>query len=158
MTAIPHTPTSPSLTTSSSPTTAVGAGSSHLSAEVSIVSTVSMAGAHLRLAGEATVRDDFDVLMKHVYLIGIGGSGMSGLARMLKSRGAIVSGSDNAPGEATDALIAEKIAITFDQSKAWLPDACDLVIASAAVRADHPQMLEAQQRSVPTMLYAEALG
>ena len=158
MTAIPHTPTSPSLTTSNSPTTAVGAGSSHLSADVSIVSTVSIAGAHLRLADDGAVSDDFDVLMKHVYLIGIGGSGMSGLARMLKSRGAIVSGSDNAPGEATDALIAEKIAITFDQSKAWLPDACDLVIASAAVRADHPQMLEAQQRSVPTMLYAEALG
>jgi UDP-N-acetylmuramate--alanine ligase len=77
---------------------------------------------------------------------------------MLKSRGAIVSGSDNSPSEATEALASENIAITFDQSKSWLPDACDLVIASAAVRPDHLQMLEAERRGVPAMLYAEALG
>ena len=100
----------------------------------------------------------FEASGKHVYLIGIGGSGMSGLARMLAGRGAIVSGSDREPSEATQALGRQGMEIGFDQARQWLPERCDLVIASAAVRADHPQMLEATARAIPTMLYAEALG
>ncbi|MBL8747173.1 MAG: UDP-N-acetylmuramate--L-alanine ligase [Phycisphaerae bacterium] len=100
----------------------------------------------------------FDVAASHAYLIGIGGCGMSGLARMLAARGAIVSGSDKESSAATDALIAEGIDVGFDQSREWLPESCDLVIASAAVRADHPQMLEATRRGLPTHVYAEALG
>ena len=103
-------------------------------------------------------RDHFDVGMRHVYMVGIGGCGMAGLARMLKARGAQVTGSDMSDGEATRALAAEGIEVGFDQSKAWLPEACDLVVASAAIRPDHPQMLEAQRRGVPTLMYAEALG
>jgi UDP-N-acetylmuramate--alanine ligase len=93
-----------------------------------------------------------------VYLVGIGGCGMSGLARMMKSRGAVVSGSDKEQSETTDALVAEGLAVGFDQSRAWLPEACDVVVATAAVRPDHPQLLEAQRRGVPVYLYAEALG
>jgi UDP-N-acetylmuramate--alanine ligase len=93
-----------------------------------------------------------------VYLIGIGGCGMSGLARMVRARGAAVSGSDKAPSSTTAALEAEGIAVGLDQSREWLPESCDLVIASAAVKPDHPQMLEAQHRGIPTLTYAEALG
>jgi UDP-N-acetylmuramate--alanine ligase len=93
-----------------------------------------------------------------VYLVGIGGCGMSGLARMMKSRGALVSGSDKEQSETTEALVAEGLAVGFDQSRAWLPEACDVVVATAAVRPDHPQLLEAQRRGVPVYLYAEALG
>lgn len=100
----------------------------------------------------------FDVQGTHAYLIGIGGCGMSGLARMLRGRGAIVSGSDKEQSAATEALVAEGVEVGFDQSKGWLPEACDLVIASAAVRPEHPQMLEAVRRGIPTMMYAEALG
>lgn len=95
---------------------------------------------------------------RHVYLIGIGGCGMSGLARMLKARGASVSGSDKEPSETTEFLESEQIAVGFDQTRPWLPDACDLVVASAAIRGDHPQMLEAERRGISTLLYAEALG
>lgn len=98
------------------------------------------------------------LLGKHVYLIGIGGCGMSGLARLLARQGALASGSDQAPSHATRALVAEGIPVGFDQSKPWLPDACDWVVASAAVRPDHPQVLEAQRRGVPVSLYAEAVG
>lgn len=94
----------------------------------------------------------------HIYLLGIGGCGMSGLARMLKGRGAVVAGSDKESSETTDQLASEGIAVGFDQSKAWLPDRCDLVIASAAIKMDNAQMLEAERRGIPTMLYAEALG
>lgn len=98
------------------------------------------------------------LLGKRAYLVGIAGSGMSGLARLLQSRGAIVSGSDVGPSEASDALAGLGIEVGFDQSRAWIPDACDLVVHTAAVRPDHPQLLAAQDRRVPVMLYAEALG
>src|SRR4029453_4409288 len=80
------------------------------------------------------------------------------LARMLKARGALVSGSDMAPSPTTEALTAEGIAVGLDQSRPWLPDACDFVVASAAIRPDHPQMLEAQRRGILALSYAEALG
>jgi UDP-N-acetylmuramate--alanine ligase len=83
---------------------------------------------------------------------------MSGLARMMRSRGAVVSGSDKEASEATEALAADGIAVGLDQTKAWLPEACDLVVATAAVRGDHPQILEAGRRGIPVHLYAAALG
>lgn len=104
----------------------------------------------------------FPVRGRRIYMIGIGGCGMAGLARMLKMRGALVSGSDLHRSEATDLLEHEGIRIGFDQSRAWLPGpdegGCDLVVASAAIKPDHPQMLEANRRGIPTLMYAEALG
>lgn len=102
--------------------------------------------------------DGLDLTGRHVYLIGIGGCGMSGLARMLRTRGALVDGSDSAPSSYTDSLKTEGIVVGFDQSRKWLPDDCDLVIASAAIKPDHPQLLEAERRGVAVMNYAEALG
>ncbi len=95
---------------------------------------------------------------RHVYMIGIGGCGMAGLARMLAGRGAVVRGSDKEASDTTGALIAEGIAVGYDQSREWLPDECDLVVASAAIKPDHPQMREALRRAVPVRTYAEALG
>ncbi len=105
-----------------------------------------------------SVSPSWDVASKNLYLIGIGGCGMSGLARMLKARGALVSGSDKSPSDATMLLEREGVRVGFDQAHSWLPDACDLVVASAAVKPDHPQMLEAQRRGIGTLTYAEALG
>src|SRR5262245_45550641 len=94
--------------------------------------------------------DGLAVAGRHVDPLGIGGCGRAGMARMLAARGAVVSGSDLSRSEATDALMAEGIKIGFDQSRPWLPGAeeggCDLVVASAAIKPDHPQMLEAQRR------------
>lgn len=102
--------------------------------------------------------ESFDVAGRSVYLIGIGGCGMSGLARMLRARGAIVSGSDSAPSDTTAALVAAQFEVGFDQSQSWLPDACDLVVASAAIKPTHPQVLESERRGIPVLSYAEALG
>ncbi|MFN7439185.1 MAG: UDP-N-acetylmuramate--L-alanine ligase [Phycisphaerales bacterium] len=100
---------------------------------------------------------------RYVYMIGIGGCGMSGLARMLRARGAIVRGSDMSQSEATDALADDGISVDFDQSRQWLPgtdstDRCDLVVCSAAIKPDHPQLLEAVRRGIEHLTYAEALG
>lgn len=95
---------------------------------------------------------------RQIYLIGIGGCGMSGLARVLAARGAIVQGSDSAPTEVTDRLEREGFGVSFEQGAGRIPDACDLVVASAAIKPDHPELLAAQQRGLTTMTYAEALG
>ncbi|MEM9064244.1 MAG: Mur ligase domain-containing protein [Planctomycetota bacterium] len=94
---------------------------------------------------------------RNAYLIGIGGCGMSGLARMLSARGASVGGSDMTRTEVTDLLRADGITVGLNQSDA-LPDDVDLVIATAAVPPDHPQLLDAQNRGIETLSYAEALG
>lgn len=100
----------------------------------------------------------FDVAGRHVYFVGIGGCGMSGLARLVRARGGLVSGSDSTQGEATDALAAEGVEVGFDQARAWLPDRCDLVVISAAVRPEHPQVAAARARGIPVLTYAQALG
>jgi UDP-N-acetylmuramate--alanine ligase len=93
-----------------------------------------------------------------VYMLGVGGCGMAGLTRMLRGRGIEVGGSDMSISETTDALAAEGVRIDFDQSWSWLPDGVQLVVASAAIKADHPQRLEAERRGLPVLTYAEALG
>jgi len=82
---------------------------------------------------------------------------MSGLARMLRGRGALVSGSDAYASPFTEALAGEGVAVSLDQSGS-LPAHCELVIASAAIKPDHPQLLEADRLGVPHLTYAEALG
>ncbi|MDX9912929.1 MAG: Mur ligase domain-containing protein [Phycisphaerales bacterium] len=94
----------------------------------------------------------------HVHMVGIGGCGMSGLARVLCARGAIVSGSDMQASETTDDLAAEGVAVSFDQQSGVIPQDAAMVIMSAAIRPDHPEALEAARRDIPTLTYAEALG
>ena len=106
----------------------------------------------------APMDETFEVRGKRCYLIGAGGCGMSGLARMLKARGAIVAGSDAYPSDVTRALAGEGVPVDHDQTAGVLPDACDLVIASAAIKPDNPQMVRAVERGLPVYTYAEALG
>jgi UDP-N-acetylmuramate--alanine ligase len=102
--------------------------------------------------------ETFDLRHKHVFLIGIGGCGMSGLARVMQSSGAVISGSDRDRSETTSSLVACGVHVSFDQSTPWLPEHCELVVASAAIKPDHPQWLEAERRGITVLLYAEALG
>ena len=95
---------------------------------------------------------------RSVYFIGIGGCGVSGLAQMLARRGAICSGSDYLRSDLTDSLQATGINVRFDQAQGRIPESCDLVIASAAIRPDHPEIAAAVVRGVPVMSYAQALG
>lgn len=99
-----------------------------------------------------------DLTGVRITLIGIGGCGMSGLARMLASRGAIVSGSDKEESETVESLRAEGIAVTLDQQAGRIPEATDVVVASAAIRPDHPEMVTAIGLGIPVLTYAEALG
>lgn len=99
-----------------------------------------------------------DLQSTNAYLIGIGGCGMSGLAQMLATRGATVSGSDATRSAVTDALTRRAIPVSLDQAAGSIPEDVDLVIASAAIKPDHPELLTAVQRGLPVLSYAEALG
>lgn len=93
-----------------------------------------------------------------VYLVGIGGCGMSGLARFLRSLGAQVSGSDVSPTKVTDALIADGFDVRFTQDAGEVPEGCDTLIASAAIKPGHAEVMRAEERGLRVMSYAEALG
>jgi len=111
---------------------------------------------HRSRAGQRSAASAF--AGRSVYLIGIGGCGMSGLARMIRNAGADCRGSDAVASEITEGLVADGIPVRIDGQDAGVPDDCDLVIASAAVKPDHPEMVDAVQRGVEVLTYAEALG
>ena len=92
------------------------------------------------------------------HFVGIAGSGMSGLARLIRARGARVTGSERADSPAVQALLAEGFAVVIPQSPESLPADATSVVASAAIRADHPEVVEARRRGLPVKKYAEALG
>ncbi len=94
-----------------------------------------------------------------VFCCGIGGSGVSGLARMLKLAGHEVRGSDRQATPATDELSALGIPVAVPQSAENLADEpVDLFIRSAAVPDDHPEVGVARARGAVDAKYARALG
>lgn len=95
---------------------------------------------------------------RRFHLIGIGGTGMRALAEILINRGAAVSGSDLISGEATDHLAGMGAAVTIGQSGENLPEPCDTVVYSAAIKERNPELLEARQRGIEVIKYAEMLG
>jgi UDP-N-acetylmuramate--alanine ligase len=86
----------------------------------------------------------------HVHLIGIGGIGLSALARVLKGRGCCVSGSDRQLTVLTEALAAEGIAVYSGHRAEHVTDA-DLVVVSSAVPAENPEVIEAQRLGIPVV-------
>ena len=91
------------------------------------------------------------------HLIGIGGIGMSGIARLMRARGIAVSGSDAKQSSATDELAALGCRICIGHTAANLADA-DEVIYSSAIRGDNAEMAEAGRRGIPVRRRAEALA
>lgn len=99
-------------------------------------------------------------------MIGIGGCGMSGLARMLRARGAVVTGVDACASKTTRDLATHDIRVLIgpsDPAQARvgyerLPDSCDLVVMTAAVKETHPLLLDAKRRNMRVLTYARALG
>ncbi|MEM1071233.1 MAG: UDP-N-acetylmuramate--L-alanine ligase [Planctomycetota bacterium] len=92
------------------------------------------------------------------YLIGIGGWGMAGLARLLHARGGRVTGTDAVGSDTTRALTEAGVEVHTGQPPAVIPGQPGVVVASAAIKPDHPLMLDALERGIPTLTYAEALG
>lgn len=98
------------------------------------------------------------LLDQRVHFVGIAGAGMSGLARLVRRQGAACTGSDLEPSHAIDTLRDEGFPIVLEQTAASVPSDCDLLVASAAIKPDHPEMVEARRRGIPVLKYAAMLG
>ena len=97
--------------------------------------------------------------MEHIHFIGIGGIGVSALARYYLSTGAVVSGSDLVASEITTALAEKGATIVIGNHSALnLPQAATRVIHTAATPKSNPELKEAKRRKIPSIPYAEAVG
>lgn len=95
---------------------------------------------------------------RHIHFIGIGGIGMSALARMMLHEGKIVSGSDRAASALTQKLAGEGIHIMRGHSAQNVPSDTDFVIYTIAVHDDNPELQAARKRNIPLFTYPQALG
>jgi UDP-N-acetylmuramate--alanine ligase len=94
---------------------------------------------------------------KRVHFIGIGGSGMSGLARIALSDGISVSGSDSKDSSVLTALSALGATVYTSHEAAHVANA-EVVIYSTAISATNPEMSYAIERSIPILTRAQALA
>src|SRR3989344_1803329 len=96
--------------------------------------------------------------IKTVHFIGIGGIGISAIARMFLLEGKRVSGSDIAENEVTKELERLGALIAYNQGAENVPADCELVIYTIAVPPENPEFAEAKRREIPMLSYPEALG
>lgn len=98
-------------------------------------------------------------LPRRIHLVGIGGAGLSGVARLLSARGHVVTGSDHAESPMLDALRELDLEIAVGPTSAdSLPAGVELVGHTAAVQPDEPQLVEARARGVEVVKYARLLA
>ena len=95
--------------------------------------------------------------MTSVHCIGIGGVGMNGLARCLLEQGWRVSGCDQKAG-AAPALAGAGVRCFAGHDPAHLDPRPGLVVRSAAIREDHPEVAAARRAGIEVVKYAEMLG
>jgi len=95
---------------------------------------------------------------KKIHFIGIGGIGVSALAKLLSRRGLEITGSDLVESDITRELEIEGKKIFIGHDSENVPLDCDLVIYSPAVPKDNPERLVAQTHGIPEISYPEALG
>jgi UDP-N-acetylmuramate--alanine ligase len=88
--------------------------------------------------------------VKNIHFIGIGGSGMSGIAEVLLNLGFQVSGSDLATNSVTARLKAAGATVYQGHQKENLIDA-DVVVVSSAVNESNPEVMEARARKIPVV-------
>ena len=92
----------------------------------------------------------------HIHIVGIGGAGMSAIARVLRGRGFAVQGSDRNAGRLVAALRAEGIPVAIGHAAENIAGA-DLLLASSAVPEDNPELAAARARGICVMRRQEFL-
>jgi len=95
--------------------------------------------------------------IQHIHFVGIGGSGMSGIAEVLLNLGYTVSGSDIQPSGATAHLSELGAKVSEGHAAAHL-DGAQVVVTSTAVRDDNPEGHEARLHGIPVIPRAEMLA
>src|SRR3954452_5718710 len=92
-----------------------------------------------------------------VHFIGIGGAGMSGIARIMLARGVPVSGCDAKDSRAVAALRARGAVVDVGHDPAHVGEA-DTVVVSSAIRASNPELVAARDAGRRVLLRAAALA
>ena len=95
---------------------------------------------------------------KNIYMIGIGGISMSGIAQILKKWKYNVSGSNNVPNPFTEKLIKEGIKVNYSQVSSNIETSTDLVIYTAAISEDNEELIKAKKLGIKTISRGEFLG
>ncbi|HEV2478504.1 MAG TPA: Mur ligase family protein, partial [Puia sp.] len=96
--------------------------------------------------------------IRNIYFIGIGGIGMSALARYFHFHGASVSGYDKTATTLTHELEKEGIAIHYQEDVESIPEKPDLVVYTPAVPGEHKELVYYRQHGVTLMKRSEVLG
>ena len=101
----------------------------------------------------------------HAHFIGIGGIGISALARWFLAKNWAVSGSDIAGSSVTQELEKEGVKVKIGHKKggpacrqAGLPSRVDMVVFSEAIEPQNPELIEAKRRGIVPLSYPQALG
>lgn len=95
--------------------------------------------------------------VKHIHFVGVGGSGMSGIAEVLAHLSYTVSGSDLVVSATTRRLEVEGIRVTIGHAAENIAGA-DAVVVSTAVKADNPEVIAARERQIPVVPRAQMLA
>lgn len=86
--------------------------------------------------------------VKHLHFVGIGGSGMSGIAEVLLNLGYVISGSDLSSNAASQRLASLGAKVTVGHAAENIEGA-DAVVTSTAVKADNPEVIAAREKHIP---------
>lgn len=95
---------------------------------------------------------------RKIYMVGIGGIGMSGLAQLLVDKGNAVTGSDREASPVTDMLEAKGVSLRIGATAASVPADTDVLVYSAAVPEDNAERVRATELGIPQFSYFEMLG
>jgi UDP-N-acetylmuramate--alanine ligase len=94
---------------------------------------------------------------RRIHFVGIGGSGMNGIAELLANLGFVVTGSDLAASDVTERLARHGIRVDPGHDARHVGDA-DVVVVSSAIRPTNPEIVEAGRRRIPVIPRAEMLA
>ncbi|WP_328751216.1 UDP-N-acetylmuramate--L-alanine ligase [Streptomyces sp. NBC_00285] len=96
--------------------------------------------------------------MDRPHFIGIGGAGMSGIAKILAQRGAKVAGSDARESATAEALRALGATVHIGHAAQHLASDATCVVVSSAIRADNPELARAAELGIPVVHRSDALA
>jgi UDP-N-acetylmuramate--alanine ligase len=95
--------------------------------------------------------------VKRIHFVGVGGSGMSGIAEVLANQGFEVSGSDLAASATTRRLADKGVRVTIGHTADNVTGA-DAVVTSTAVKSDNPEVIAAREQHIPIVPRAQMLA
>lgn len=99
-----------------------------------------------------------DAPLEHVHLVGVAGTGLRGMAGILTQRGLQVTGSEASGSATVDDLRLRGVRCHVGHRFDNLAPETELVVVSAAIRKDNPEVVAARQLGIPVLKYAEFLG